>query len=63
MRRRRLGHGSIDVGTLGLGTGPRTPAQLGQLLDAGHVDLPADVAAAIDMLLPPGTSVNPAPLR
>lgn len=40
--------------------GPRTLEQLEQLLAAGHVDLPADVLAAIDSVVAPGANVNPA---
>ncbi len=40
--------------------GPRTPAQLADLLHAGHVDLTADVLAAIDDVVAPATNVNPA---
>lgn len=39
--------------------GPRTPAQLDELLAAGHVDLPADVLTAIDGVVRPGRNVNP----
>jgi len=40
--------------------GPRTPAQLDDLLAAGHVDLSADVLAAVDAIVAPGANVNPA---
>jgi aryl-alcohol dehydrogenase-like predicted oxidoreductase len=40
--------------------GPRTPEQLEGLLDPMPVPLAADVLAAIDDLVPPGTNVNPA---
>jgi len=40
--------------------GPRTPAQLSELLAAGHLDLPADVVARIDQIVEPGRNVNPA---
>ncbi len=39
--------------------GPRRPDQLKQLLAAGHLDLPADVLAAIDGVVAPGENVNP----
>ena len=39
--------------------GPRTLPQLEQLLEAGHVDLPADVLAAIDDVVAPGANLNP----
>ena len=39
--------------------GPRTLPQLEQLLAAGHVDLSADVIAAIDVVVPSGRNVNP----
>ena len=39
--------------------GPRTLPQLEQLLEAGHVDLPADVLAAIDGVVAPGVNINP----
>ncbi len=40
--------------------GPRTPEQLEQLLDPPPTPLAADVLAAIDEVVPPGTTVNPA---
>ena len=40
--------------------GPRTPIQLEQLLEAGHVELGDDAVAAIDRIVEPGTNVNPA---
>jgi aryl-alcohol dehydrogenase-like predicted oxidoreductase len=40
--------------------GPRTLPQLAQLLEAGHVDLDADVLAAIDQVVAPGVNINPA---
>lgn len=40
--------------------GPRTLPQLAQLLEAGHVDLSADVLAAIDGIVAPGVNINPA---
>lgn len=40
--------------------GPRTLPQLAQLLEAGHVDLSADVLAAIDAIVAPGVNINPA---
>ena len=40
--------------------GPRTPEQLEQLLDPLPVPLDADVLAAIDEIVPAGTTVNPA---
>jgi len=39
--------------------GPRTPAQLTELLAAGHLDLPADVLSRIDEIVEPGRNVNP----
>jgi aryl-alcohol dehydrogenase-like predicted oxidoreductase len=39
--------------------GPRTLPQLEQLLAAGHVELSADVLAAIDGVVAPGVDVNP----
>lgn len=39
--------------------GPRTPGQLAALLAAGHVDLGADVLAAVDAVVAPGVTVNP----
>ncbi len=39
--------------------GPRTPQQLIDLVDANHVVLDADVLAAIDVINPPGVTVNP----
>ncbi len=40
--------------------GPRTPQQLAPLLAAADVTLPADVLAAIDEIVAPGVTVNPA---
>ncbi|HEY4333859.1 MAG TPA: aldo/keto reductase [Ilumatobacteraceae bacterium] len=40
--------------------GPRTLAQLEELLTAGHVALPAGVRDAIDGIVAPGLNVNPA---
>jgi aryl-alcohol dehydrogenase-like predicted oxidoreductase len=40
--------------------GPRTPEQLQGLLDPMPAPLAADVLAAIDDIVPPGTNVNPA---
>jgi aryl-alcohol dehydrogenase-like predicted oxidoreductase len=40
--------------------GPRTEAQLEQLLTLGPLTLPAGVRDAIDALVPPGHNVNPA---
>ena len=40
--------------------GPRTPEQLTDLLAAAEVRLAADVLAAIDAIVEPGTDVNPA---
>jgi aryl-alcohol dehydrogenase-like predicted oxidoreductase len=40
--------------------GPRTLPQLSELLEAGHVDLGADVLAAIDEIVAPGVNLNPA---
>ncbi len=40
--------------------GPRTVAQLDDLLAAGQVDLPAGVRDAIDAIVAPGCNVNPA---
>ncbi len=39
--------------------GPRTLAQLDDLLAAGHVDVSDDVVAAIDALVPSGRNINP----
>ena len=39
--------------------GPRTPEQLGPLLDAADVTLTDDVLAAIDEVVAPGVTVNP----
>jgi aryl-alcohol dehydrogenase-like predicted oxidoreductase len=39
--------------------GPRTPDQLGSLLDAADVKLTSDVLAAIDAIVAPGLTVNP----
>ena len=39
--------------------GPRTPEQLGPLLDAADVTLSDDVLAAIDEVVAPGVTVNP----
>jgi aryl-alcohol dehydrogenase-like predicted oxidoreductase len=40
--------------------GPRTPEQLDPLLDAADVTLSSDVLAAIDRVVVPGRTVNPA---
>ena len=40
--------------------GPRTPEQLEPLLAAADVTLSADVLAAIDKIVAPGVTVNPA---
>jgi aryl-alcohol dehydrogenase-like predicted oxidoreductase len=40
--------------------GPRTPEQLGELLDPAPQPLAPDVLAAIDEIVAPGTNVNPA---
>jgi aryl-alcohol dehydrogenase (NADP+) len=40
--------------------GPRTEAQLDDLLTAADVELAADVLDAIDAVVPPGTDLNPA---
>ena len=40
--------------------GPRTLPQLTELLEAGHVDLGADVLAAIDGVVASGVNINPA---
>ena len=40
--------------------GPRTPDQLRQLLDPVPAPLPPAVLAAIDAIVPPGTTINPA---
>jgi aryl-alcohol dehydrogenase-like predicted oxidoreductase len=40
--------------------GPRTLAQLDELLEAGHTPLPVGVRNAIDAVIAPGTNVNPA---
>ena len=40
--------------------GPRTPDQLDSLLEAADVSLPDDVLAAIDDVVSPGVTVNPA---
>jgi aryl-alcohol dehydrogenase-like predicted oxidoreductase len=42
--------------------GPRTPDQLDELITAADLRLPEDVLDAIDQLVPPGTSVDPADL-
>lgn len=39
--------------------GPRTEAQLEELLALGPLDLPTDVRARIDAVVAPGTTVNP----
>ena len=39
--------------------GPRTPEQLGPLLDAADVTLTDDVLAAIDEVVAPGVTINP----
>ena len=39
--------------------GPRTPEQLPALLAAAEVELPADVMAAVDVIVGPGVTVNP----
>jgi aryl-alcohol dehydrogenase-like predicted oxidoreductase len=39
--------------------GPRTPAQLDDVLGAADLRLPADVLDAVDALVPPGTTINP----
>ena len=39
--------------------GPRTPGQLGPLLDAADVTLTDDVLAAIDEVVAPGVTINP----
>lgn len=51
-----LAHPAITAAIIG----PRTPDQLAELLEAGHVELAPDVLAAIDAVVPPGTTVNPA---
>ncbi|MEY2444587.1 MAG: hypothetical protein QOE00_1167 [Ilumatobacteraceae bacterium] len=40
--------------------GPRTPEQLASLLQAADVTVPADALAAIDAVVAPGCTVNPA---
>lgn len=40
--------------------GPRLPEQLDSLLEASDVTLPADVLSAIDQIVSPGLTVNPA---
>jgi aryl-alcohol dehydrogenase-like predicted oxidoreductase len=40
--------------------GPRTPEQLASLLQAADVTVPADALAAIDAVVAPGRTVNPA---
>ena len=40
--------------------GPRTPEQLDPLLAAADVTLPADVLSAVDQIVSPGVTVNPA---
>jgi aryl-alcohol dehydrogenase-like predicted oxidoreductase len=40
-------------------TGPRTPAQLDDLLAGADVELGEDVLDRIDEIVPPGTEVNP----
>jgi aryl-alcohol dehydrogenase (NADP+) len=39
--------------------GPRTPAQLEDVLSGADVRLDDDVLARIDALVPPGTDLNP----
>jgi aryl-alcohol dehydrogenase-like predicted oxidoreductase len=39
--------------------GPRTPEQLGALMGAVDAMLPADLLAAVDRIVAPGTTVNP----
>lgn len=39
--------------------GPRTPEQLGSLLDAADVTVPVDVLAAVDAIVAPGLTLNP----
>ena len=39
--------------------GPRTPEQLGSLLDAADVMIPTDVLAAVDEVVSPGLTINP----
>lgn len=51
-----LAHPSVSAVLLG----PRTPEQLADLLTHADVRLGADTLAAIDALVPPGTTVNPA---
>jgi aryl-alcohol dehydrogenase-like predicted oxidoreductase len=40
--------------------GPRTPAQLDDLLAGADIELSADVLDRIDAIVPPGTEINPA---
>ena len=40
--------------------GPRTPAQLDDLLAGADVELDGDILDRIDEIVPPGTELNPA---
>ncbi|MFJ8925286.1 aldo/keto reductase [Streptomyces sp. NPDC102364] len=51
-----LSHPAVDSAIIG----PRTLAQLEDLLGAAELDLPDDVLDRIDELVPPGTDLNPA---
>jgi aryl-alcohol dehydrogenase-like predicted oxidoreductase len=51
-----LAHPAVSAVLLG----PRTPDQLGDLLAHADVRLDAETLAAIDAVVPPGTTVNPA---
>jgi aryl-alcohol dehydrogenase (NADP+) len=55
-----LGFALATPGVTSVLLGPRTPEQLEGLLDPLPVPLAADVLAAIDEIVPPGTNVNPA---
>jgi aryl-alcohol dehydrogenase-like predicted oxidoreductase len=50
-----LEHPAVVSGIIG----PRTPAQLDDVLGAADVRLSVDVLDAVDALVPPGTTVNP----
>jgi aryl-alcohol dehydrogenase-like predicted oxidoreductase len=50
-----LAHPAISAALIG----PRTPEQLGRLLDAADVTLTDDVLAAIDEVVGPGVTINP----
>jgi aryl-alcohol dehydrogenase-like predicted oxidoreductase len=39
--------------------GPRTPDQLADLLALADIRLDSDTLAAIDAIVPPGTTINP----